>query len=77
MNTYNTHFHDKIRNFPEISRNICLLQLQCNARISKGLKNKFESARINGPLVFESLESYITKTSLFKYIETFTTENLF
>ena len=49
-----TRFHDKMRKFPKISINICLLQL--SEEFPR--ESEFESATINDPSVFESLKLY-------------------
>ena len=54
-------FHDKLRNFPKASLNICFLEL--SEEFLQGLKNEFGSTTVNKPSVYESLKFYYISTS--------------
>ena len=52
MSTHNKHFHDKIGKIPKI------FIIFVSEEFYKGLKSKFELAKIKESSVFESLRSY-------------------
>ena len=62
MSTQNIHFHDKTRNFPKISLNICFLQL--SEEFPRDSKNEFESANVNEPSVFEPSKFYCIRINI-------------
>ena len=61
MSMHNIHFHNKKNKILKISLNIWFLEPSENFL---GLKNEFESARVNEPLMFESLKFYCRSVTI-------------
>ena len=58
MSTHNIPFQYKKENHPKLSQ-ICSYGI-----FSKGLKNEFDTAVVNGPSMFESLKVYCTSINV-------------